>query len=696
MLTRKMVLAVSIASALAGCAQSPQSPMELKPNRFAKAIAPKSDDAPAANITADTATLTPSGLQTLQPLTIGGSRLSEQSGILQGINNQDQLKLAANDMPVSQFVQLVFAEQLGLNYIITDSARDNTARITLNIAEPVSSRRMLMLVSEVLNSHNLSISRSEDIFYINTKQAGRRDEAVIGVGRRMSDIPETSQPILQIIPLRFGVTTSIERTIRGLSEARINSDTEQNALFVEGSRNEVLRIIDLVNLLDTPANRGKYIGLYYLNYVSPDEFIDSVSNLLKAEGIMAGKNLNSSDSSALLFVPIGQVGAIAAFTGDSTVMQRMEYWANLVDKPSQGLEQRYFLYHPRYARASDLGESIAPLLGGAALMAEGDRTRDTQSAQPRLVAGSRPSSSQQTTASRGNSAVSVNSDGLKMTVDERSNSLIFFTDGQSYQSLLPIIRRLDVMPKQILLDATIAEVTLTDQFAQGFEFALREGKFSAGTLGALGAEKVGGLSLNWQSGVKQVLAGLSASTSLVNILSNPTLVVRDGVAATISVGNDIPTIGATTTDPLQSNRQTTVINYRKTGVNLSVTPTVNSQGIVVLQIDKSISDTSSSAPGLQGSPAIFERTIKTEVLAQSGQTVLLGGLISDNNDSSNTKVPILGDMPLLGNLFKGTGRSTIKTELVIFITPTIIDSVDQWPELRARIAEGLTNLKIAE
>ncbi|QBL09782.1 hypothetical protein E0Z06_09765 [Rheinheimera sp. D18] len=696
MLFRKTLLIIAVTSVLAGCSHTRQTKLDVPLNRFA--VAHKQEQAIDTDIVIDDDKVMPLGMQPIKTLRNDSNKISDQSGMLLGLSTKDQLQLAANQMNIGQFVQLVFAEQLGVNYIISDSARASSAKITLNISEPVSSRRLVMLVSELLQQNDLTLSRSEDIFYINTKQTGIRNQAIIGQGRRAIDVPESAQPILQIIPLRFGVTNSIERTIRSLSDAKISSDTEQNALFVEGNRSEILRIIDLVNLLDTPANRGKYVSMYHLSYISPDEFVTAVSDLLKAEGIMAGKNLNSSDSSALLFVPVSQISAVAAFSGDAAIMQRMEYWAAMIDKPSQSSAARYFIYHPRYARASDLGESVGPLLGDfGSGNTNVDRSRDTQSAMPRLAAGSQPSSSQQNNkAKSAGGAISVNGEDVKMTVDDRSNSIIFFTSGQLYQSLLPIIRSLDVMPKQILLDATIAEVTLTDEFAQGFEFAFREGKFSGGTLGALGAANVGGLSLNWQSGLKQVLAGLSASTTLINVLSNPTLVVRDGVAANISVGNDIPTIGATISDPQQSNRQTTVINYRKTGINLAVTPTVNSQGLVVLQIDQSISNTTETGPSLQGSPSIFERSIKTEVLAQSGQTILLGGLISDNGSSSNTHVPLLSALPLIGNLFKGTGRKSEKTELIIFITPTVIDSVDQWPELRARIAEGLTNLNISE
>ena len=213
------------------------------------------------------------------------------------------------------------------------------------------------------------------------------------------------------------------------------------------------------------------------------------------------------------------------------------------------------------------------------------------------------------TRASGSENISVKGEGVTLSVDPRSNSLIFYTTGMRYQTLLPMIKRLDVPPKQILLEAMIAEVTLTGEFAYGVEFAFSSGEFSGGTLGNLGLPD-GGLALNWVGNLTdQVRLKLSATNSLVNVLSNPTLVVRDGVEATITVGSDIPTVGATASDPLQSDRQITQVLYRKTGLDLRIRPTINAEGVVVMEIDQSISNTVPGASAVDGAPVFFERAI---------------------------------------------------------------------------------------
>jgi general secretion pathway protein D len=620
-----------------------------------------------------------SGNRRLVPLGHRVRPVAQEAELASAFIDTDQRRLSANQLPLREFVQSVLGEQLGVNYVIADGVKADS-RVTLNISEPVSSRKLFMLAASLLDEQNLQVTRREEVFYIHPKDARKGGQVVLGFGRRRQDVPDTLNPILQIIPLRYGVKTSLERNLQKLTSAKISPEFDQNAFFVEGSRNEILRVVDLVNLLDTPSSRGRYISLLELTYIPAEEFVKKAKTLLDAEGISAGDR--AALGVALLMIPIEQSGAVALFAADEAVLERAEFWANEIDKAPRDSQLRYFIYHPRYSRARDLGQSIAPLIGDSGVLSGGggDRTRDTQSAQ--VPAGG---------ASGTNGPVTVSNENMRMTVDERSNSIIFYTQGEQYQSLLPIIRRLDVLPKQILLDATIAEVTLTDEFSRGFEFAFRSGNFAGGTLGSFGVG--GGFNLNWVNGFNEFLASLSASTNLINVLSNPTLVVRDGVSASINVGNDIPTVGSTTINPGTDTQSTTIV-YRKTGVTLTVTPTVNAQGLIVLQIDQMISNTSDSGPQLLGSPSIFERSVKTEVLAQSGQTILLGGLVSENSSAGNSHVPGLKSIPLLGGLFESENKQVSKTELVIFITPRVIDSFEEWGAIRQTLSQGLEYLKI--
>jgi general secretion pathway protein D len=555
------------------------------------------------------------------------------------------------------------------------------------------------LVEELLAPRGLLVLERSGVFFVGPA-SGRSEAGIpIGFGGRPEDVPDVPGKILQVVPLRYGVNVTIENTVAQYIEVEIKPDFQQGSFFLTGTRNAIIRALEIIRMFDQPSIRSSRLGLVNLTYISSKEFTDQLTVLLENEGIAAG--VGSAPGKSVALVPLDQLGAVAVFASTSSLLDRIEFWAGQIDRPSQGTSERYFIYQPKYARAADLGESLGPLLGAsvAPANAAGNLSRDTRSAI------GDPS------ASRGGSGPAVSSfrgEGVTVSVDSRSNSLIFFTTGLRYESLLPMIRRLDIPPKQILLEATIAEVTLSGDFARGVEFAFTEidrntrdpesaGKeLNGGTLGRIGLP-AGGLALNYIPNLTdQVRLRLSASDGQVNVLSSPVLVVRDGVQATISVGNDVPTVGATASDPLISEKQITSILYRKTGLSLGIRPTINAQGLVVMEISQKISSTVPGSSGVQGAPVFFDREVSTEVVAGSGQSVLLAGLISESGSNTSSNVPGLGRIPGVGWLFRSDAKKKEKTELVLLITPRILETPEQWDAVRSNLARGLRYLDLSE
>ena len=641
----------------------------------------------------ESAVTRPQGFEQLSSLQAGNPVLRSQQDAAALIKDNDKVSFAADAMPAEQFIHSVLGDVLKLNYVLADGIADLSKPVTLNLQQPVSSRALYLLTSQLLDDANISITLRDGTYFVHAKQGSSASSTILGIGRTPRDVPQAVGPIMQIIPVKYGITGSLERTLRGLINASITPDFEKNMLFITAERSEILRALDLIQLLDMPANRGRNVGILRLTYVTAEEFIEQTGKLLQSEGIPTDKGANPTSN--LVMVPLDQIGAVALFASEQFYIDRVNYWARQLDKPSEGAQKRYYIFHPRFARASDLGSSVAPLINPQQSIANraGNQSRDTASAFNNSQSA-QGSGGQSGIGGNGAASTTVQSEDITMTVDERSNTIIFYTSGIRYQTLLPMIRRLDVMPKQILLEATIAEVTLTDDLSMGLEFAIQNGKFGYGTKGAFGVEEFGGLSLSYLDVGKELLANLKAAKTNINILSNPSLVVRDGVSANINVGTDVPTVGSTTVNP-GTETQSTTVEYRKTGVKMSVTPTINAQGLVVLQIDQSISNTVDGST-VAGSPAIFERSLNTEVLAQSGQTIMLGGLISENTTKTTTKVPFLGDIPLFGPLFRGQKDSVSKTELVILITPRVIDQPEQWQQIQHQLQSGLENLKLQD
>jgi len=606
-------------------------------------------------------------------------------------SDKDRLAVAVEGMPVRAFVNHVFGELLKVSYVVVEGSTGLDAPVNLASPENISSRRLFTLASELLSANGLSVVEKEGVYFIGPTDAKTGSGMSLGYGRNPSDVPVQSGVILQLVPLKFGLNPTLQRTFRELSAAQVIFDSRQQALFVTGSRESVLRVIDLVRLFDQPAAKASRVGMIKLTYLSPSEFIAEVTKLLANDGIQV------NDETPLTLVPLDRMGSVVVFASEDAVLERLDFWAKQIDRAGEGPTGRYFVYQPRFARASDLGASIASLIGGSAPPQE-SAARDTRSAMTAVA----PIATQDTAmrrdgssgSQRGMSSTTVSANGITLTIDSLSNSLIFFTAGPRYEALLPLVKRLDVPPKQVLLEATVAEVSLTGEFAKGVEFAFLEGKFSGGTLGTLGLPS-GGFGVTFLEGAAgQIRARLQESDSKVNVLSSPILLVRDGFPATISVGNDVPTVGATASDPLVSDKTVTTVLYRKTGLQLTITPTINAEGSVVMAITQQISSTVPGSSGVQGAPIFFERSVSTEVVAGSGQSVLLAGLISESGTDSAEKVPFFGRIPALGGLFSSTSKRREKTELVLFITPRVVNSGAEWGSLYEKINESFKYLQL--
>jgi general secretion pathway protein D len=673
------ILAFSLS--LLGCATAPDNQATVTPNdNFKVAGSYLAGTSENVRVTIDEpiidAELVQNNLaeiENLQPIARSEIKLRKAQLLSAEFSDEASLSISVNEMPIHDFLHYALGDLLKVNYIIDKSVEAKKENITLNIKEKISAKRLMKLVSELLSDQEVSINYNDGLYFIAKQQKNKKGKNIVtAVGRELTDVPFTSQEILQIIPLKYGVKISIEKALRQLVGVQISTDADLSALFLQGQREDILRSLEFIHLLDAPANRGKNIGLIALTYIESEEFTQQITKLLDNEGIpIATDNAGSKN---IVMVPIAQVGAIAVFAADKDLLNRVRYWAKVIDKPLQSVSKQYFMYHPQYARASDLGESLSALLGGATAA---NRTTAQSST------GAAPSASRRS---------GVSTEEMTLVVDERANAIIFYTSGNEYQALLPLIQKLDVLPRQVMLDITIAEVNLTDEFKHGVEWALSSGDVNMGTKQAFGVAGIGGFSLTLNGIDGELTANFLQTNNLVKVLSNPSLLVRDGVAANINVGSDISVVGQTTVDPISGDRQTTSSEYRKTGVDISVTPSINAQGIVIMTISQKISNTVPDSSGFGGNPDIFERGLNTEVVAQSGQTIILGGLISENINQSDKETPWMADIPVLGQLFKSAGDSKNRTELIMLITPKVIDRTDQWDDLTDAFKQRLEYL----
>jgi general secretion pathway protein D len=276
---------------------------------------------------------------------------------------------------------------------------------------------------------------------------------------------------------------------------------------------------------------------------------------------------------------------------------------------------------------------------------------------------------------------------MKIVADPSNNALIIMAKAQDYRDIETVIKQLDIMPLQVLIDATIVEVGLTDQLKYGlqwyFSHDLGGTTGSAGFLGStLGlASAAGGFTYvltNVARDMKIQLDALAA-TNKINVLSSPSLMVLNNQQATIKVGDQVPilTAQALPANGVSNLVGTQSIQYKDTGVLLEVRPRVNAGGLVSMELSQAV-DTlknagAASASGIN-SPTIQQRKIQSQVAVRSGETIVLGGLIIENANNTVTGMPLLSELPWLGPLFSSTEKNLARTELVILMTPRVVEN----------------------
>jgi general secretion pathway protein D len=297
---------------------------------------------------------------------------------------------------------------------------------------------------------------------------------------------------------------------------------------------------------------------------------------------------------------------------------------------------------------------------------------------------------------------------IRVMADELNNSVLVWGTRSEYSKIEATLRRLDLPPTQVLIEATIVEVTLGDDLEYGLQWAFNDSRNNSNYRGngQLTGNESGvisglaqGFSYTLSRSVGDIRATLTAlaTKSLVKVISSPSLMVLDNHTASITVGNQQP-IRTSTTTPITDTTtglSTSTIQYKDTGVGLTVTPSVNSGNLVTMQVDQTVTDVGAIVQEANGQRAFLQRQISSKVAVRSGEAIVLGGLIKDNSSTGKSGVPLLQDVPLFGKLFGSNTVNKGRTELMVVITPRVvrtdIDIREVSEDLRDRL-KGLQSI----
>jgi general secretion pathway protein D len=272
---------------------------------------------------------------------------------------------------------------------------------------------------------------------------------------------------------------------------------------------------------------------------------------------------------------------------------------------------------------------------------------------------------------------------VRVSVDEPNNTLLILASYQDYQRVLGVIQNLDIVPSQVLIEAMIVEVSLTDDLQFGVRWHLENKRAAYSFTGGSSFGSVfPGFSYALAAANAQVTLNALNAITKVNVISSPSLTVLDKQTATLQIGDQVPVVTQSAVGVLATNAPiVNSVSYRDTGVILSITPRIHEGGRVFLKIEQEVSSVGSTTTSTINSPTIKQRRVKTMVQVKDGEALALGGLIQDQVNDTRNQIPVLGDIPLIGSAFKEKSGTIGKSELIVLITPRVMRGFNEAREI---------------
>ena len=617
---------------------------------------------------------------------------------------RDTVSLNFVEAGILEVVDVVLSKTLGLNYVIDARVQ---GVVTARTSKPIPRSSVLPVLENILALNGAALVESEGVFNVVPI------EAVAGLPKVVvtpSKHPQRPGIGIHVIPLEFASVASVQEIVTSQVSPghKLAIDHARNILIYTGPAREAQAISEMVSVLDVDVLAGMSFALFPLQSSDAQSVTTELEELFAEEAV-------GSLGGVVRFLPIERLNAILIIASHRANLKHAGEWVARLDRSDVGAGTRVFVYYARNSRAVDLADVLNQVFLGAGSTRDEAPTRSTIApglepveliAPPRLPSGLDETAVGEALEPALAFAAEPPGEGIRRTsgesgisivADERNNALVITSTAEQFRMIEATLRRLDILPLQVLIEATIAEVRLNDGLEYGLQWAFESGDFSANStnnpLGVVAQSFPGFNFVLDTSDVRAVLSALSEVTD-VEVVSSPHLMVLDNQQARLQIGDQVPIAIQSSVSSVDPDAPiVNSVEYFDTGVILEVTPRVNAGGLVTLDILQEVSDAIPTETSGINSPTIQQRSIRSIVAVQSGETVALGGLIRETSSETVSGIPILKDIPILGNLFKTTGQKSSRTELLVLITPRVVRGAAQAREVTEELRQRLTVLR---
>ncbi|MBQ7625639.1 MAG: type II secretion system secretin GspD [Rhodocyclaceae bacterium] len=729
-----VVLALIGAAVLTGCA-GPQPRDDriseyLEQTRQSTAINPPASGA----VSTPEEALAQSGEPRAQPLIFQNSGNSVHlPGAKKGKSVEqtgEGVRLEFSDAPLAEVVQALLGDLLGMNYTVDQMPEVN---VSLRSGGDIDRSGVLPLVESLLASHGAVLIQDEKskVWHVTTREAARLQAEGL---YRPNALPPGYGVV--VVPLHYVSAREMADILRPIAPdgAILRIDNTRNLLMLAGTRGQHETWMEIIRAFDVDALKGMSLGIFPLEYASAADVHETLMAMISSrsetaapaaaivtdgqpEGNAAAAEVSDSTlpvfTTGMRLIPISRINSLVFISPHPEQLASVREWIARLDQPViNDLESRLYVYPVQNGSALHLAELLRGLYAEDQSSSERTPWLGNSGVAPGLnagmLSGSMMGAEQPSLASAlgigntGNQSGMMSMPGMmdaqrgqaafpqssqvqldsqvRIVADDRNNALLIRAPRKDYRKIEAALRKLDVAPAQVLIEAAIVEVQLTGKLKYGLEWAFKGhvgsshsgvGMLNMNTSGDIGAAQPG---FSWtvsnSAGSISAVLNALASDSLLRVLSSPSLLVQDNYTASIHVGDQQPVQSGSSTN-LSGEVVSTNIEYRDTGVMLAVTPSVNAGGQVTMNLLQTVTDVG-AIDEATGQRSFLQRQVKSRVAVRSGETVVMGGLIRDRSSNGTSGLPILSSIPFVGGLFGTTSTDSQSTELLVLITPRVI------------------------
>jgi general secretion pathway protein D len=685
-----VVLAVLV---VAGCSSFGGKP--VRPTSTGKTIKSAKTSVPSDQPVLGTDVVAEPGVTELEIYEGTGEFINQEAARVdpQPVVEDGEIVLNFEGESIQSVVHTILGEVLQETFVIGPGV---SGEVTFSTSKPVTREQLMPILELLLRWNGATLVFTEGRYHVLPVSDAIKGHLFPEVG----SAERARGYEVRAVPLKYIAATQMEKILQPYVRdgAIVQVDPFRSMIFLAGTPEELRNYLKTVEIFDVDWLSGMSVGIYPLRTVDVESIITELDSVFSAGG-------ESPLAGMFRFVPLERLGSVMVITYQEDYLYKAEEWIKILDRGAAGSGKQLYVYRVKNLEAPILAGYLTQLFGGEAGQTTRNEPRGTLAPglEPATVGSvndfnqSRLGMEQQQNQAKGvqSGALSIGDSDIRITAVLETNSLLIQSSQAEYNAVLAAIERIDIEPLQVLIESQVLDVELNEELQFGVNWYLTNnpalipegiGDISeyvqTASFGS-GGEQSGGfnflttLATPLSDGMPFVQATIAALDQVTDVrsLAAPSLLVRNNATATITVGTQVPVQSSQITAGIGQNVVSSA-QYVSTGITLTVTPRINPGGLVYMDIQQDVSRPGARDPDIStsGNPPINNKTVTSQVAVQSGQTVFLGGLISEQDSLGRSGVPFLSRVPLIGPLFGSRTKSAFRSETLVMITPTVVES----------------------